>query len=137
MGAHRATAERALRDYLAVVGRDAVDAVADVVTATATTALAPAGARASSPYDLLPPPAKRLGDLPLRSTVPVRIGGVEKRDAMIVECAAKHRHGFGVTLLAPPAGRDGPRPESDLAGGDRCAGESTMLHAGCWLLVAG
>jgi signal transduction histidine kinase len=57
VGAHRATAERTMRDYLAVAGRDAVDALSDVVTAEATAALAPAaGARASSPYDLLPPP---------------------------------------------------------------------------------
>ena len=57
VGAHRATAERAMHDYLAVAGRDAVGAVADAVTTDASVALAPAaGARASSPYDLLPPP---------------------------------------------------------------------------------
>src|SRR5689334_20236303 len=57
VGAHRATAERALGDYLGVVGRDAVDAAAQAVTAEATVMLAPAaGTRASSPYDVLPPP---------------------------------------------------------------------------------
>ncbi|MBV9878980.1 MAG: HAMP domain-containing histidine kinase [Gemmatirosa sp.] len=57
VGAHRATAERALGDYLAVAGQDAVDATLDVVLRDATEALAPAaGTRASSPYDLLPSP---------------------------------------------------------------------------------
>src|SRR6478672_6700613 len=57
VGVHRATAERALRDYLSVVGRNAVEATTDVVSAEITAAVAPAASgRASSPYDLLPPP---------------------------------------------------------------------------------
>ena len=58
VGAHRATAERAMRDYLAVAGRDAVDAArSDAVTAEARRRSRRRPARAaSSPYDLLPPP---------------------------------------------------------------------------------
>ncbi len=57
VGAHRATAERALGDYLGVVGRDAVGATVGAVASELTTVLAPAaGARAASPYDPLPPP---------------------------------------------------------------------------------
>src|SRR6185437_9482161 len=79
--------------------------------------------------DVAAPPAEGLGELALGEAVAVGVGGVEEGDAVVVVCAAEHRHSLGVRLLAPPAGGDGPGAEADLAHGDRRAGEDAVLHA--------
>jgi signal transduction histidine kinase len=55
---HRATAERALHDYAAVAAWELVAGIKDELQTTLGTALAPVTrARATTPYELLPPPA--------------------------------------------------------------------------------